>query len=203
MNRTIKYGLAAAVILIAALLGYRYLVTPDVGTRQPTGSADAPHSVAATPPAVAASLPLLTLPGARGGPPGEYGWGGAEGSSGGMHRVVGDAEATAMLFAIGPHCLESTVDQYRVAVRVAGLEGVSVEPYVPAVTFNNVGDEITRAYALDVDGRTLCVFVTWHPTTSDGDRDAAFEILDSLRAEPNGRDGIRITFTLHHEWDTG
>ena len=51
--------------------------------------------------------------------------------------------------------------------------------------------------------RTLCVFVTWHPTTTDRDRAAAFEILETLRPEPNGPDGIRIIFTLRDGWDTG
>ncbi len=174
----VRVGVLGVVVIAALLLGYRSLMGPNIGTPQPTASTDASPTQAAISSAEAASLPLLTLPGARGGPPGEYGWTGSEGASGGMHRVVEDGEVTAMFFAVGPDCLESSADHHPVGVHVAGLEGVSVEPYLPAVVFNNVGDEITRAYALDVDGRTLCVFVTWHPTTSARDREAAFEILD-------------------------
>lgn len=197
MTTPTRVALATAAVVVVALLGYRYLVPPHVGAPEQTSSGSA--SAAAE---IDASLPALSLPGTRGGPPGEYGWW-ATATLAGMHRVVGDAEATAMFFAAGPNCLEGHPLQHRVDVRVGGFAGVAVEPYLPAVMFNGVGDEITRAYALDVEGRTLCVFVTWHPTTSDRDREAAFEILESLRAEPAARDGIRITFTLRDEWDTG
>jgi hypothetical protein len=200
MKSNRKLALTAVVVVAAALLGYRYVVAPNV-VLEPTASADVSRAVAAT-------LPRLSLPSTRGNnPPGVYGWEGAEGNTGGMHRVADGAEVAAMFFGVGPNCLERRADQHPVALRVAGLEGISVEPYVPALMFNNVGDEITRAYALDVDGRTLCVFVTWHPTTSDPHRATTFEILDSLRAElhvtPSGQERIRITFTLRDRWDTG
>ena len=65
------------------------------------------------------------------------------------------------------------------------------------------GDEITRAHALAVGDRTLCVFLTWHPTTTDDELEAAAQILESIRAEPIGIDRIRITFTLDEGWDVG
>lgn len=123
-----------------------------------------------------------------------------------MHRVIGggnDArEATAMLFAVGADCLTASREQ-QTPVRVAGFNGVSVEPYEPPVQFGYVGDEITRAYALGVGDRTLCVYLTWHPTTTEEELDAVVRILDTLRAEPIGEDRIRIVFTLEDGWDTG
>jgi hypothetical protein len=160
------------------------------------------------PPAIAsASLPALRLPSTHVSPAGEYGWEGAPGGSrAGMHRVTGDGsgarEATAMLFAVGAECLTPSEEQ-QLPVRVAGFDGVSVEPYEPAVGFNQVGDEITRAYALAVGDRTLCLYLTWHPTTTDDELDAAVKILDSLRAQPIGEDRIRIVFALDKGWDTG
>ncbi len=94
-------------------------------------------------------------------------------------------------------------DSQTTPVRVAGLDGVFVEPYEPAVGFSQVGDEITRGYALAVGDRTLCVYLTWHPTTTQAELHSAMDILTTLRAQPIGRDGIRITFTLPDGWDTG
>src|SRR5262245_37048087 len=149
-------------------------------------------------------LPRLALPGPRGGPPGEYGWeGGGWGHRGGMHHVAAGREATAMLFEVGPQCLAPTDERPGTPVNVAGFDGVAVEPYLPPQTFNNVGDEITRAYRLAIADRTLCVFLTWHPTTTALERDAALRIVDTLRAQPIGADGVRITFTLADAWDTG
>jgi hypothetical protein len=88
-------------------------------------------------------------------------------------------------------------------VSVAGFDGISIERYEPAVPFNNDGDEITRAYALAVDNRILCVYVTWHATTTEEELRAALDILDTIQAQPIGPDGIRITFTLPDGWDSG
>ena len=119
-----------------------------------------------------------------------------------MHRVVGDREVTAILFAVGPRCLAVAEGQQPVAVSLAGMSGEFIEPYTPAVAFNNVGDEITRGYALSVEDLTLCVFLTWHPSTTDGELAAAADILESIQAEPIG-ERVRITFTLPEGWDTG
>ena len=69
-------------------------------------------------------------------------------------------------------------------------------------SYANPGDEITRGHALSVGERTLCVFLTWHPSTTDGELATAAEILESIRAEPIG-ERVRITFTLPEGWDTG
>jgi len=153
---------------------------------------------------VAASLPALSLPGTRAGPPGDYGWEGRPGDRpDGMHRVVGNHEATAMFFAVGPECLVAGEDRERVPVRIAGFGGVMVEPYEPAFAFAHHGDEITRAHALTIGDRTLCVFVTRHAHTTAAEWAAALRILDTIRAQPVGTDGLRLTFRLLDGWDTG
>jgi hypothetical protein len=119
-----------------------------------------------------------------------------------MHWVVGDREAAAIFFAVGPRCLAASENQQAVPVSIAGMDGVSIEPYQPPIAFNNTGDEITRGHALSVGEGTLCVFLTWHPATTDGELATAAEILESIRAEPIG-ERVRITFTLPEGWDTG
>ena len=111
-------------------------------------------------------------------------------------------EVAAILFAAGPSCLAGSDDQQAVAVSIAGMDGVSIEPYQPPITFINSGDEITRGHTLSVGERTLCVFLTWHPDTTDGELATAAEILESIRAEPIG-ERVRITLTLPDGWDTG
>jgi hypothetical protein len=129
-----------------------------------------------------------------------------------MHWVVSDTvvgdteavprEAAAIFFAVGPRCLAASDDQNAVAVSIAGMDGVSVEPYQPPITFINTGDEITRGHGLSVGEQTLCVFLTWHPSTTDGELATATQILESIQAEPVG-ERVRITFTLPEGWDTG
>ena len=147
---------------------------------------------------------MLGLPGARGGPAGEYGWEGGPGARTGMHKVTEAAggEVTALIFGVGPDCLAGGGGPEAVPVRIADLDGVSIEPYEPPVMFAG-DDAITRAHALAVADRTLCVFLTWHPTTPAEDLAAAEDVLDTIRAVPVGEDHIRITFTLDTGWDTG
>lgn len=219
-GRTARAGLPVAPqlvwVLLAGLLVIALLGALATGANQPPPGPPLALTKDATPSAVpevsptptpepAGSLPALRFPSTRGGS-GEYGWGGFPGARGGMHRVVGDGngarEATAMFFEVGADCLKASREQ-QTPVRVAGFDGVSVEPYEPPVPFNNVGDEITRAYALAVGDRTLCVYLTWHPATTDDELAAAVRILDTLRAEPIGENQVRIVFTLEDVWDTG
>jgi hypothetical protein len=127
-----------------------------------------------------------------------------------MHWVTGgeqDAsaarEAAAIFFAHDDWCFAPADAVPVVPVTVAGYEGNYLEPYEPPVAFNNVGDEITRAYELKVGSGNLCVYVTWHPTTTAEELDSALAILDTLRAERRQDGTIRITFTLMDRWDTG
>jgi len=119
-----------------------------------------------------------------------------------MHWVTDDGEVAAMRFAHRHSCFRSA-DAATVPVTVAGYEGAYVEPYEPPVTFVGVGDEITRAYELKIGSGNLCVYVTWHPTTTADELDAALGILDTIRAEYRDDGSIRIVFTLTDSWDTG
>jgi hypothetical protein len=209
-----RVALAVAALALAPLAGCTSDLTPSPVPETPSLPASpTPTSEAEVSPRTTseATLPRLRLPRTTASSAGEYGWEGGPGSrpyAAGMHLVIEEAgrfrEATALMFAIGPDCLEAREDQQAVPVRVAGLDGWSIEPYEPVATFGReVGDETTRAYALAVGDRTLCVFITWHATTTDDEREAAVRIPDTLRAEPIGEDRIRIVFTLENGWDTG
>ena len=156
----------------------------------------------------------LRLPGTAASPAGEYGWVGGTGSSAGMHRVIGEdedaREATVMRFSVGATCLSArpgalpSQGHSPVPVRLGGWNGISVEPYLPVVGFGRLqGDETTRGYELAVGDRTLCVWLTWHATTTVEELDAAMRILDTLRVEPIGDSRIQVLFTLGAGWDTG
>ena len=153
---------------------------------------------------VAPSLGAHTMPGPRGGPPGVYGWeADFAGGPTGMHRVTGVGEQS-LFFAVGPNCLGSVDASSMVPVNVAGFNGVSVEPYDPPLVFGATeGDETTRAYRLDVADRKLCAFVTWDSDSAPPDKAAAIRVLDTLRAQLLGTDGLRINFLLEGGWDTG
>ena len=153
-------------------------------------------------------LPQRDLPGTRGGPPGTYGWQGGPGDHAGMHWVVGEGapdsrEVAAMAFSVGPGCDPQVPTQGGTQVTVAGLDGVVVEPLTPPVTFGSSVDPTTRAYALAVGKRTLCVYVTWNARTTDAERATVLKILDTIQAQPLGATFLRITFMLHDTWDTG
>ena len=203
---------AAGVVLLSAC-----------GASSPTGGpvgVTSPAPTATSEPTAAAEegLPQRGLPGARGGSPGEYGWTGRLGSgsedwvgrpNSGMHWVTGDEgdpssfrEAAAMFFANEESCFGSR-DAATVPVMVAGYDGAYLEPYEPPIAFNNVGDEITRAYELNVGSGKLCVYVTWHPTTTPEELASTLAILDTLLAEQRGDGSILINFTLTEIWDTG
>ncbi len=118
---------------------------------------------------------------------------------------------TQIVFAVENDCFEEGGDS--VAVTVAGLDGQYVEPYEnnvesfdegSPVTFNRPqGGETTGAYALPVGDRTLCVYLTWDPATTEEELAAGRQIVESIVGQPYGKDGIRINFTLPFGWDTG
>jgi hypothetical protein len=157
----------------------------------------------------ASTLPDLSLPRYPPSVPGEYGWTGALGSRGGMHSVVAeDASSnefrqTQLVFAVRNDCFGAGGDP--VAVEVAGLDSLHVEPFERwSMTFLPPrGGETTGAYALPIGDRTLCVYLTWDPTTTEGELAAGRQVVESIRGQPYGEDGIRINFTLPAGWDTG
>ena len=209
---TARIGVVVAA-LSAALVGCATAVVPSA-TRESSQSQPASPALAASPTTSPAatrveegSLPVLPLPRPRGSPAGEYGWEGGLGDRSGMHRVIGVdndyREATAMMFQVGPRCLEASQTQ-QVPVRVAGLEGVVVEPYLPIASFGGAEPSmVTRAYALAVGARTICLYLTWNSATTPEELTSAEGILVTLRAEPIGESRIRLVFRLEAGWDTG
>lgn len=163
---------------------------------------------ASEPAPTASMLPDLPLPGARGGFMGEYGWTGSPSSIGRMHHVVdggnGNFRQTQLVFTVRDDCFANGDGPNPVPVTVAGFDGLYVEPYDdPGVLFAVQGGERTGAYALAVGGRTLCVYLSWDPTTTQAELDAGRAVVESIRAQPIGPNGIRIVFTLPGGWDTG
>lgn len=202
LHRFMRLGVAAgAVALSIVVVGY--LTRHNVA--EPPPSSSPPESTLATPSA-GQSLEARRLPGmSPNEPAGVYGW--QTGASfNGMHWVVGAGDETrtvSMLFASGPGCLGES-DGERAPVVVAGYEGVMVEPYEPVMVYGTAnGNEITRAYELIAEDRTLCVFVTRDPLTTPAELQETLDILETIKAQPLGTHTIRINFTLPAGWDTG
>lgn len=180
---------------------------------EPTPHTTPPPATASPTPAPASLLPNRRMPGTTFSPAGEYGWQGSPGGedTAGMHWFNKQGrtgrELADMVFMVGSECDTAPIagrGDSSIPVRVAGYDAVYVEPYEPAVSYNSpAGDETSRAYKVDVDGRALCVFVTWHATTTDRQRESLWDVIDSLRAQTIGTDGIRITFELGEGWDIG
>lgn len=201
-----RTAVAAAVVALA-ILGLSYFAVGRVGapaaTASPSASAEA--SALAFP-----SLPALRMPPTRpNAPAGEYGWEGRAGEPiEGMHLVLGEGaesrEVTSILFATGPDCLVRQDAGPGTPARVAGMSATVIDAYTPTVAFGGPepGD-VTRAHALAVADRTLCVYVTWNLTTTEEEIRSALDVLETIRAQPIGADGVRITFTLPAGWDTG
>jgi hypothetical protein len=167
------------------------------------------ESTVGSPEPSASTLPDLSLPRYPPSVPGEYGWTGALGSRGGMHSVVAEDPSsnefrqTQLVFAVRNDCFGESGDP--VAVEVAGLDSLHVEPFERwSMTFLPPrGGETTGAYALPIGDRTLCVYLTWDPATTEVELAAGRQIVESIRGQPYGEDGIRINFTLPAGWDTG
>ena len=140
---------------------------------------------------------------------GEYGWTGALGSKAGMHSVTEQDTAPGfrqvqLTFAVETDCFTAAPGAEPTAVTVAGFDGLYLEPYdAPGVQFAPQGGETTGAYALAIDDRTLCAYLTWDPATTPDELNAGREVLETIRAHAFGEDGIRINFTLPAGWDTG
>jgi hypothetical protein len=204
-----------ATLLLAAALTTLAAAAFALGGNRPTPPVTPERSpeASATP---EGSLPALRLPGtsrrAGGYLAGEYGWTGALGSFNGMHSVIENPSSpwgfrqTQLTFAVEDDCFAYGTDSEPEPVTVAGLDGLYVEPYEdPAVQFapNPQGAATTGAYGLGIGDRTLCLYLTWDAATTPDELNAAREVLESIRGQPFGEDGIRIIFTLPAGWDTG
>ena len=201
----VQVAATVGVIVAAVLVGY---ALGRLGPRPGDGRTATP-TPSLLPTQSAAALPALDMPGTRSSPAGKYGWTGSRGFRTGMHNVVsvGDGyRMTQMVFAVDDNCFARGSGPERGAVTVAGLDGRSVEPYVgPGTLFmpNREKGETTRAYALPIGDRTLCVYLTWDATTTTKELDAARRVVDSILGQPFGAHGVRIVFTLPEGWDTG
>jgi hypothetical protein len=217
MQRTLGIGQTRIIALVGLLVtaGCANQADPtppaaSVATAEPTtvvGSATVEHSGQDESPAPISDLPL---PGARGGPAGEYGWTGTLGAVGGMHHIFDDPPSesgfqTQLTFSVADDCFAYGTDTEPASVTVAGLDGLYVEPYEdPDVTFVQTrASATTGAYALAIGDRTLCLYLTWDPDTTQDELEAARQVVESIRAQPFGPDGIRMNFTLPEGWDTG
>jgi hypothetical protein len=208
-----------ALLLVAALLatlaisaavavgsGVVELTWLDASPTPSAAESDAPTP--GSPQPSASMLPNLSLPGmGLNEPAGEYGWTGVLGQTGGMHRVVEDGRdgrdfrQTQLIFSVLDECFAPSSGD---PVTVAGLDGLYVEPYEPPRTFIGPrGGETTGAYALPIGDRTLCVYLTWDPATTPDELEAGRQVVESIRGQPFGPNGIRINFTLPAGWDTG
>jgi hypothetical protein len=127
-----------------------------------------------------------------------------------MHHVISDGHdsnvfrQTQLVFGVENDCFGAGGDP--MAVTVAGLDGLYVEPYEDSSRLFFTpprGGETMGAYALPIDDRTLCVYLTWDPTTTEEELAAGRQIVESIRGQSYGEDGIRINFTLPAGWDTG
>jgi hypothetical protein len=173
------------------------------GCSGPSGESGSPSPIATRTESPSASqLPRLEMPGSRSSPAGEYGWTGLPGSRSGMHNVVG-AGQTQMVFTVEDDCFAGGEGPEPVPVTVAGLDGWYVEPSDGPVFMPEREDgDTTGAYALPIDSRTLCVYLTWDASTTPDELDAARQVVESIRGQAYGS-GIRIIFALPESWDTG
>lgn len=200
MSNALKLALGAAAVVVASLVALNVL---GGGTIPMVGSSPSPIPSPSTD-----SLPLPRLPGMTASPAGEYGWVGGPSSSVGMHKINEQERrpVASLTFGVSPFCLGTSEDREAVPVRVAGFDGVSIEPFERSVIYGGGQswiDPVTRAYELAVADRFLCVWLAWNATTTADELAAVEDILDTLRAVPVGEHGIRITFTLDEGWDRG
>lgn len=205
---------AAAVIGVLAVAGIAasYAFGPDPNFGSGPSPSLAEQTPAPTP--TASMLPARGMPGTRRPSlAGEYGWTGELlGSKTGMHSVIGNESSpdefrqTQLIFAVENDCFPAAPGAKPTAKTVAGLDGLYLEPYDgPGVLFIAPprGGETTAAYALPIGDRTLCAYLTWDAATTPDELNAAREVLESIRGQSFGEDGIRINFTLPAGWDTG
>jgi hypothetical protein len=123
-----------------------------------------------------------------------------------MHNLEGEGE-TQIVFAVEGDCFAGGEGPDPAPVTIGTLVGLIVEPYHapdPAIVhFGGIDSPTTAAYALAVGDRMLCVYLSWDPVATPAKLDAARAVINSIRAEPFGRAGIRIVFSTQGGWDTG
>lgn len=141
-------------------------------------------------------------------PAGVYGWTSGSENRVWMHRVIevagGLSRQTQLTFSAEDDCFARAPGAEPTPVTVARLDGLYLEPYDDdSVYFGTPLRKTTGTYALPIGDRTLCVYLTWDHTTTPGELRAARDVVESIRGELHGEDGIRINYTLPCCWDTG
>jgi hypothetical protein len=216
MNLLARLATAAAIGLLA-VVALMYFSRPAVfpgATATPTDTSPAsslsPSDAPSTPefkprpPAPETSprstLPRLDLPGFgdTGQPADDFGWTGQKGSSDWIHHV---GRSQQIIFAVQDDCFGAANGEEPVSRSVAGFDGLYLEPYDVASLPHEIGRgsvEVATAgaYSLAVADRTLCVYLIWdvEKTTAE-ELSVGRDVVESIRAEPHGADGIRIVFT--------
>lgn len=125
-----------------------------------------------------------------------------------MHNVITEGDGfrqTQIIFAMADGCFTSGLGPEPRQVTVAGMEGLYVEPYNDSSLrfYRYNGGETIAGYALPIDGRTLCMYLAWDRTTTQAELDSLRTIVETVRGQAFGENGLRITFTLPAGWDTG
>jgi hypothetical protein len=188
----VRLGALATAALAAAVLGYAYLMGPNLATPSPSSG---PSATAA--PSAGPSLRGIPFPELRGAQPGTYGWASSLPGVGTrrMQLFEGDREVVMVVFSLGPPCLGNSTANAGVPVQIAGYDAIAID--------RRGGDRRIRQYAISIADRLLCVDLYSRTTTTEDELNSALAVLDTIRAQPIGEQGIRITFDLAEPWGHG
>jgi hypothetical protein len=212
MNKIVGFGLAAAAVVAAVVIGVQALGTNGTGVAPgPTATAEAPladPTAEPTPsPIPSAATPREDVkgwPDTGENPAGTYSWNGTRcaGAScnlGYMHNGYGSGDVAITIGVRSPAPIpEASFD----VVTVAGHNGIyrrigtQREEWIV-----DVDDDVDD----DVEGTLVAILLRAQPGTSQADLAEAHAIIDSMRTEPMDTDlGFRIVFTLTtNDWDSG
>jgi len=123
-----------------------------------------------------------------------------------MHNVELGGE-TQLIFAVLGDCFPSARGAEPSAMTVAGVDSLYLEPYAndEDMHFGGIATgATTAAYAIPIEDRTLCVYLSWDPETPPDKVESAREVVESIHGQPyRQQGGIRINFLLERGWDTG
>jgi hypothetical protein len=201
MNRIVGFGLGAAAVVVAVVVGLQVLGAKDTGVAPgPTATPEAPradHTAEPTSSPSTSAAPeqddVRGWPSTRQNAAGTYSWNGNRcgGSScvlGFMHNGYGSGDVA---IRIG-YFSGATLPDEGVRAVVAGQDGI----------YHRI-DAQREEWIVDIEGATIAISLTAEPGTSKADLDEAHAIIDSMRTEPT-ETGFRIVFTLTtDDWDSG
>jgi hypothetical protein len=199
MNNTIvRFGIAAAAVVIAAILVIRFLPAGNVGGEAEATPKPSPPPTPTSTPSQSADSPAVESPIVSGwpgvweNPPGQYSW--QQGDRGWMHKIAGNSVGVIITFSPSANAYESGPT----AVTVAGYDATYQELPVGA---DGVRKQV---WIVDIDETRFTITIESPPSTSAANLAEAEAIVDSIRHEPT-ETGARfmLTFTLPAGWDSG